>query len=45
MYSLTPAEEIHARIAKLQAEVAARTVRQSFTGSAGLGEQGATNEY
>lgn len=32
-------------IAKLQAEVAARTVRKTFGGNAGLGERGLSNEY
>jgi threonyl-tRNA synthetase len=32
-------------VAKLQDEVEARTVRQSFRGSAGLGERGRSNEY
>ena len=30
---------------KLLGEIEARTVRQSFSGSAGLGDRGATNEY
>ncbi len=32
-------------VAKLQDEAKARTVRQSFSGSAGLGERGRSNEY
>ena len=32
-------------IARLQSEIEARTVRKTFSGSAGLGERGARNEY
>ena len=34
-----------AAIAKLQAEIAARTVRKTFSGSAGLEVKGGENEY
>jgi threonyl-tRNA synthetase len=37
--------KVEAAIEKLQAEIAARTVRQTFGGDAGLGERGARNEY
>jgi hypothetical protein len=36
---------IDAAIAKLQAEIAARTVRKTFSGSAGLEVKGGENEY
>jgi len=39
------AMSIDEAIAKLKAEVAERTVRQSFGGDAGLGSRGAKNEY
>jgi threonyl-tRNA synthetase len=36
---------VAAAIEKLRAEVADRTVRQTFAGDAGLGDPGAGNEY
>jgi len=36
---------IEAAINRLQAEIRDRTVRKTFSGSAGLGEKGAANEY
>ncbi len=39
------AMDVAAAIDKLQEEVAARTVRQTFGGDAGLGERGTRNEY
>ena len=39
------AMSIDAAIAKLQAEIAARTVRKTFSGSAGLEVKGGENEY
>jgi threonyl-tRNA synthetase len=39
------AMSLAAAITKLQEEVVARTVRQTFTGSAGLADRSAANEY
>jgi threonyl-tRNA synthetase len=39
------AMKVDAAVEKLQQEIAQRTVRQSFTTDAGLGERGARNEY
>jgi hypothetical protein len=39
------AMSLDAAIAKLKAEVADRTVRKTFGGDAGLGEQGASHVY
>ena len=37
--------KVDAAIVRLQDEIAARTVRQTFGGNAGLGERGSRNEY
>ena len=39
------AMKVDAAIEKLQQEVADRTVRQKFSGDAGLGDRGTSNEY
>ncbi len=39
------AMRVDSAIEKLQQEVAARTVRQTFSGDAGLGDRGTSNEY
>ena len=39
------AESVDLAIQKLTDEVAARTVRKTFGGNAGLGDRGASNEY
>ena len=39
------AMSVEKAVAKLQHEIQVKTVRRSFSGSAGLGEQGRSNEY